>query len=52
MILSEEQQKTSIYLLKFALEVIEDAGLENTKNKDNWIIGKDTESFLKELELE
>jgi len=48
--LTKEQQETSIYLLKFALKVIEDAGLENTKNNDNWTIGKDIEIFLKELE--
>jgi len=27
------------YTLKFALEVLEENELENTKNKDNWIIG-------------
>lgn len=41
--------ETTIYLLKYALEVLENNDLENTRNKDNWVIGRDIEAHLKEL---
>jgi len=41
---------TTIYLLKFALETLEDAGLENATNSSNWVIGRDIEAQLKVLE--
>lgn len=43
--------ETTIYLLKFALEIIEQNELEDTKNKDNWTLGKDIEAHIKELEI-
>jgi hypothetical protein len=40
---------TTIYLLKFALQVLEDNDLQNETNKDNWVIGRDIEAHLKKL---
>ena len=37
------------YVLKFALEVIEDNDLQNTKNKDNWKIGESIDQELEKL---
>ena len=39
----------TIYLLKFALETLEANDLENTRNKDNWVIGRDIETHLADL---
>lgn len=39
----------TIYLLKFALETLEANDLENTRNKDNWVIGRDIETHLEDL---
>ena len=37
------------YVLKFALEVIEDNDLQNTKNNDNWKIGESIEKEIEKL---
>ena len=37
------------YVLKFALQVIEDNELENTKNSDNWVIGEAIEEQLEQV---
>lgn len=37
------------YILKFALEVIGDNDLQNTKNKDNWKIGESIEKEIEKL---
>ena len=43
------EKETTIYLLEFALEVIEGEGLERSTNQDNWVIGRDIEEHLKTL---
>lgn len=45
-----ENNETTIYLLKFALEVLTDNGLENERDKNNWVLGRDIEAHLTELE--
>lgn len=42
--------ENTLYLLKFTLEVLSDNDLQETKNHDNWVIGRDIESNIKELE--
>lgn len=37
------------YVLKFALQVIEDNELEHTMNSENWVIGKAIEEQLEKL---
>jgi len=46
------EKETTIYLLKFALEVIEGEGLERSTNRDNWVIGRDIEEHLETLQKE
>ena len=41
-----EERKDIKYILEFALQVIEDNELENTTNKENWIIGKTLEKAI------
>lgn len=37
------------YVLRFALQVIEDNALESTKNNDNWFIGKALEEQIEQV---
>lgn len=46
------EKETTIYLLKFALEVIEGEGLERSTNGDNWVIGRDIKEHLEALQKE
>ena len=43
------RDETTKYLLKFALEVLEANDLQDTKNNDNWTIGKDIEKHLEDF---
>ena len=39
------------YLLKSALEILQDNDLQTVKNSDNWIVGSSIEELLKEIEV-
>lgn len=45
-----ETKETTIYLLKFALEVLTANNLENERDNNNWVLGRDIEAHLRELE--
>lgn len=45
-----ENNETTIYLLKFALNLLESKDLEHERDENNWIIGRDIEAHIKELE--
>ena len=44
--MEKEELDQLCYVLKFALQVIEDNDLQQTKNKDNWRIGQSLENQI------
>ncbi len=50
--MNKELTENIVYLLNFALDVLSDNELETTRSKDNWVIGRDIEACLADIEKE
>jgi len=46
----KEALEESVYLLKFALNVIEENDLEYERNESNWVLGRDIESGISKIQ--
>ena len=49
--MEKEELDQLCYVLKFALQVIEDNDLQQTKNKDNWRIGQSLENQIEVVSI-
>lgn len=50
--MNEEQKDGLLFVLNFALQVIENNDLQATRNKENWAIGTALEDQIKQIELQ
>jgi len=44
-----EELENTLYILEFALDVVEFADLENERDTNNWVIGRDLETEIKRI---